>query len=221
MTIATLAAATARGRAPSRRPVSARRRASHRLAPRASPASDRSGRAGSAAAPAQQFAAFWRRSCLRAREIGARCAQRLSATARPAIAFVRAQLGKAQLRFCVRAIVNALLAFGVTHMLAIPLHGQWAVPTAVAVIQMSIGGSLKAAAEYIIGTIGGALYATMVAALVPTSTELLLRIRARARGRAARLCGGDQAQPARRAGDRRAGPDDLDQARRSADRSRL
>ena len=121
---------------------------------------------------AQQFAAFWRRSCLRAREVGTRCARRLSATARPAIAFARAQLGRAQLRFCVRAIVNALLAFGVTHMLAIPLHGQWAVPTAVAVIQMSIGGSLKAAAEYIIGTIGGALYATIVAALVPTSTEL-------------------------------------------------
>ena len=85
---------------------------------------------------------------------------------------MRAQLGKAQLRFCLRAIANALLAFGVTHMLAIPLNGQWAVPTAVAVIQMSIGGSLKAAAEYIIGTIGGALYATLVAALVPTSTEL-------------------------------------------------
>ena len=121
---------------------------------------------------AQEFAAFWRRSCLRAREAGACCARHLSATARPAIAFARAQLGRAQLRFCVRAIVNALLAFGVTHMLAIPLHGQWAVPTAVAVIQMSIGGSLKAAAEYIIGTIGGALYATAVAALVPTSTEL-------------------------------------------------
>jgi len=121
---------------------------------------------------AQQFAAFRRRSSLRAREVGTRCARRLSATARPAIAFARAQLGRAQLRFCVRAIVNALLAFGVTHMLAIPLHGQWAVPTAVAVIQMSIGGSLKAAAEYIIGTIGGALYATAVAALVPTSTEL-------------------------------------------------
>jgi uncharacterized membrane protein YccC len=70
---------------------------------------------------------------------------------------VNAQLGNAQLRFCLRATANALLAFGVTHMLAIPLEGQWAVPTAVAVIQMSIGGSLKAAADYIIGTVGGAL----------------------------------------------------------------
>ena len=83
-----------------------------------------------------------------------------------------AQLGKAQLRFCVRATVNALLAFGVTRMLAVPLHDQWAVLTAVAVIQMSIGGSLRAAAEYIIGTTVGALYATAVAALVPHSTDL-------------------------------------------------
>ena len=172
MTIATLTATTARGRAPSRRPLSgaAARLIAWRLE-----------RHLQAIDPAdmevvqhlaQQFAAFWRRSSLRAREVCTRCARRLSATARPAIAFARAQLGRAQLRFCVRAIVNALLAFGVTHMLAIPLHGQWAVPTAVAVIQMSIGGSLKAAAEYIIGTIGGALYATAVAALVPTSTEL-------------------------------------------------
>jgi uncharacterized membrane protein YccC len=121
---------------------------------------------------AQVFAAFWRRLYLAARQIVAPCARHLSAAARGTIAFMRAELSKAQLRFCLRAIANALLAFGVTHMLAIPLNGQWAVPTAVAVIQISIGASLKAAAEYIIGTIGGALYATMVAALVPPSTEL-------------------------------------------------
>jgi uncharacterized membrane protein YccC len=121
---------------------------------------------------AHAFAAVWRRTYLRAREVGARCAQGLRTCARQALAFVRALRGNAQLRFCLRAIANAVLAFGVTHMLAIPLHGQWAVPTAVAVIQMSIGGSLKAAAEYIIGTIGGALCATIVAALIPPSTEL-------------------------------------------------
>ena len=121
---------------------------------------------------AQEFAALWRRCCLRAGEIATRCMHRLRAAARPAIAFVSAQLSKAQVRFCVRATVNALLAFGVTRMLAVPLHDQWAVLTAVAVIQMSIGGSLRAAAEYIIGTTVGALYATAVAALVPHSTDL-------------------------------------------------
>jgi uncharacterized membrane protein YccC len=123
---------------------------------------------------AQQFAAFWRRCHRSCAAISARCAHRVRGAVRPAITFVSVQLGKAQLRFCLRAIVNALLALSVTHALAIPLHGQWAVLTAVAVIQMSIGGSLKAAAEYIVGTVGGALYASAVAALVPHSTDLSL-----------------------------------------------
>ena len=121
---------------------------------------------------ARAFAALRRGACLRAGRTGARWARHLQAAALAAIASLRAQLRKAPLRFCVRATVNALLAFGITHMLAIPLNGQWAIPTAVAVIQMSIGGSLKAAAEYIAGTLGGALYATAVAALVPPATEL-------------------------------------------------
>ena len=121
---------------------------------------------------AQEFAALSRRCCLRAGEIAKQCMHRLRAAARPTIAFVSAQLSKPQVRFCVRATVNALLAFGVTRMLAVPLHDQWAVLTAVAVIQMSIGGSLRAATEYIIGTTVGALYATAVAALVPHSTDL-------------------------------------------------
>ena len=63
---------------------------------------------------AQEFAAFSSRACLRAGEIRVRCAQSLSAAARSTIGAVRAQLGKAQLRFCLRAMANALLAFGVT-----------------------------------------------------------------------------------------------------------
>jgi uncharacterized membrane protein YccC len=75
-----------------------------------------------------------------------------------------------RLRFCLRATVNALLAFGLAQVLPLPQHGLWAVLTAVVVIQMSIGGSLKAAAENIVGTIAGGVYASMVAALVPHST---------------------------------------------------
>jgi uncharacterized membrane protein YccC len=81
-------------------------------------------------------------------------------------------LDKPHLRFCLRATVNAVLAFGLAHVLAVPMHGLWAVLTAVLVIQMSVGGSLKAAADYIIGTVCGAAYATAVAALVPHSTML-------------------------------------------------
>jgi uncharacterized membrane protein YccC len=75
-----------------------------------------------------------------------------------------------RLRFCLRATVNALLAFGLAQVLPGPQHGLWAVLTAMVVIQMSIGGSLKAAAENIVGTIAGGVYASTVAALVPHST---------------------------------------------------
>ncbi len=77
-----------------------------------------------------------------------------------------------QLRFCLRATVNALLAFGLAHVLAVPMHGMWAVLAAVMVIQVSVGGSLKAAADYTIGTAGGAAYAGAVAALLPHGTML-------------------------------------------------
>jgi len=86
--------------------------------------------------------------------------------------YLNSPLSKSRLRFCLRATINALLAFGLVHVLAVPLHGLWAVPTAVVVIQMSFGGSLKATAEYIVGTIVGAVYASAVAALVPHPTVL-------------------------------------------------
>jgi hypothetical protein len=71
-----------------------------------------------------------------------------------------------RLRFCLRATVNALLAFGLAHVLAVSFHGLWAVIPAVVMIQTSIGGSLKATAEYTIGTIAGAVYAGAVAAVL-------------------------------------------------------
>lgn len=83
-------------------------------------------------------------------------------------------LDKPRLRFCLQATVNALLAFGLAHVLAVPMHGLWAVLTAVIVIQTSVGGSLKTAADYIVGTVGGAVYAGAVAAMVPHATVLAL-----------------------------------------------
>ena len=81
---------------------------------------------------------------------------------------------RAQLRFCLRMTVAALLAFALTQLLAIPLHGLWAVLTAVVATQVSVGGSLRAAAEYVVGTIGGVAYATFVGVLVPHATPLAL-----------------------------------------------
>lgn len=82
------------------------------------------------------------------------------------------QAYRPQLRFCLRMTAAGLLAFAIARNLALPLHGLWAVLTAVVVTQASVGGSLRATIEYIVGTIGGAIYAAAVGVLVPHSTAL-------------------------------------------------
>jgi uncharacterized membrane protein YccC len=81
---------------------------------------------------------------------------------------------RVQLRFCLRMTVAALLAFALAQLWNIPLHGLWAVLTAVVVTQMSLGGSLHATTEYVLGTIGGAIYAASIAVLIPHTTALAL-----------------------------------------------
>jgi len=61
-----------------------------------------------------------------------------------------------------------------TQYFKFPLAGLWAVLTAVVVTQVSVGGSLKATVEYLVGTLGGAVYAGAIAALVPHSDEVAL-----------------------------------------------
>jgi uncharacterized membrane protein YccC len=81
-------------------------------------------------------------------------------------------LGNPRLRFCLRVTTSAIVAFALAQVLAIPLHGLWAVLTAVVVTQMSVGGSLKATSDYVIGTLGGAVYASVIAVLVPHPNPL-------------------------------------------------
>jgi uncharacterized membrane protein YccC len=80
----------------------------------------------------------------------------------------------AQLRLGLRVTVAVLAAFVVAQFLAVPLGGLWAVLTALIVTQMSVGGSLKATIEYLVGTLGGAVYAGAIAALIPHDNELAL-----------------------------------------------
>jgi uncharacterized membrane protein YccC len=87
---------------------------------------------------------------------------------------VRLKPYRVQLRFCLRMTVAALLAFALAQVWNIPLHGLWAVLTAVVVTQMSLGGSLHATTEYVLGTIGGAIYAAAIAVLIPHTTALAL-----------------------------------------------
>ena len=82
------------------------------------------------------------------------------------------RLYRAQLRFCIRVTVAAISALLIGHLFALPLHGLWVVLTATVVTQVSIGGSLSAGLEYVLGTLGGAAYAGLVGFLIPQTTEL-------------------------------------------------
>jgi uncharacterized membrane protein YccC len=71
-----------------------------------------------------------------------------------------------------RVTVSALVTLAASHVLQlrIPL---WAVLTAVILTQLNVGRSLRATADYFIGTVGAAIYAGAVGALVPPGSELL------------------------------------------------
>jgi uncharacterized membrane protein YccC len=87
--------------------------------------------------------------------------QRLPAMMRPR---------KVQLMLAVRVTVAAFgaLAIALALNLRLPL---WAVLTSLIVTQMSVGRSLKASRDYMLGTIGGAIYGGAVAVFIPHSGE--------------------------------------------------
>jgi uncharacterized membrane protein YccC len=70
----------------------------------------------------------------------------------------------------IRVTVAAMgsLAIAMALGLKLPL---WAVLTSIIVTQMSVGRSLKATRDYLIGTIGGALYGGTIAILIPHHGE--------------------------------------------------
>jgi uncharacterized membrane protein YccC len=75
-------------------------------------------------------------------------------------------------RFAARMTASGLVAYAVGKILHVPLNGLWVIITAIVVTQMSAGGSLRATLEYIIGTVGGAVYAAIIGVLIPHSTPL-------------------------------------------------
>ena len=80
---------------------------------------------------------------------------------------------RVQLALSIRATIAALAALVVAQLLQLPLP-LWAVLTAVIVTQMSVGRSLKATFDYLLGTLGGAIYGGAVAVLVPHASEIAL-----------------------------------------------
>ena len=74
-----------------------------------------------------------------------------------------------ELRLAVRVTAAAVLAFALAKLLGFA-HGYWAVITAIIVMQTSVGGSLKAALDRLLGTMAGALYGAAIAVAVPHAT---------------------------------------------------
>jgi uncharacterized membrane protein YccC len=78
-----------------------------------------------------------------------------------------------ELRLSLRTVVAGLLAFAIAELLALP-QGYWSVFTAVLVVQASLGGSLKATIDRLLGTLGGAVCAAIVSSFIPHSESLAL-----------------------------------------------
>src|SRR5882724_8870557 len=78
---------------------------------------------------------------------------------------------KAQLALALRVTVAAVGAFAIASALHLMLP-LWAVLTSLIVTQMSVGRSLKATRDYMLGTVGGAIYGGAIAVLIPHSGEV-------------------------------------------------
>jgi uncharacterized membrane protein YccC len=71
--------------------------------------------------------------------------------------------------------VFGLLAYVLADSFALP-QGYWAVFSAIIIVQASVGGSIKATTDRLIGTIGGAVAGGAVAYLLPHTSVLSLGI---------------------------------------------
>ena len=80
---------------------------------------------------------------------------------------------RAQLTLSLRVTIAALVALVFAQLLQLPLP-LWAVLTAVIVTQVSVGRSLKATVDYLLGTLGGAIYGGTIAVLIPHASEIAL-----------------------------------------------
>ncbi|WGR94555.1 FUSC family protein [Bradyrhizobium sp. ISRA443] len=84
--------------------------------------------------------------------------------------FDRLWAGKTQLALAVRIAASGVAAYAIAVALHLMLP-LWAVLTSLIVTQMSVGRSLKATRDYMLGTIGGAIYGGAIAVLIPHSGE--------------------------------------------------
>ncbi|MBB4373929.1 putative membrane protein YccC [Bradyrhizobium sp. cir1] len=84
--------------------------------------------------------------------------------------FERIRSRRTQIGLAIRVTVAAAAAYAIATALHLLLP-LWAVLTSLIVTQMSVGRSLKATRDYMLGTIGGAIYGGAIAILIPYSSE--------------------------------------------------
>jgi uncharacterized membrane protein YccC len=78
---------------------------------------------------------------------------------------------EAALRLCFHMTVAGLLAYVLAEFLGLP-RPYWAVFSAIIIVQVSVGGSVKATIDRVIGTIGGGLAGGAVGYLLPHESVL-------------------------------------------------
>lgn len=76
------------------------------------------------------------------------------------------------LQFSLRVTVAGALTFAIGRIAGVRINGLWLVLTAVIVSQVTLSGSLQSAIEFTIGTLGGAVYAGVLGALILDSGGL-------------------------------------------------
>ena len=80
---------------------------------------------------------------------------------------------RVRLTLALRVTIAAALALAIAQWLGLPLP-LWAVLTAMVVTQVNVGRTLKSVIDYLIGTLGGALWGGAIAMLVPHGHEWAL-----------------------------------------------
>ncbi|MBO0753832.1 MAG: FUSC family protein, partial [Bradyrhizobiaceae bacterium] len=78
---------------------------------------------------------------------------------------------RAQLRLALRIATAALLSLIVSQLLHLPMP-LWTILTSILLTQVSVGRSLKATIDYLVGTLFGAVYGGAVVTLVPHGNEI-------------------------------------------------
>jgi uncharacterized membrane protein YccC len=77
------------------------------------------------------------------------------------------------LRLVLRTTLAGLITFTLSHLFELP-HSYWAVLTSVIIMQESVGGSLKATLDRMLGTVAGAIWGVSVTLAIPHHETLML-----------------------------------------------